>query len=102
MLHGRCVVCGIRGRGRRDFICEDCGDPESITIHCAGCRTTIRQASRNAIDVVKRFLGIDMGGLKKGMTIRVTNCLECAGPGATTSTQVFRVRRPSPSRTMLN
>lgn len=34
---GKCVLCGIKGQGRKDFICENCGDPERIFILCQMC-----------------------------------------------------------------
>lgn len=38
---GRCSLCGIIGQGSRDFLCENCADPNTIIIYCSNCQEKI-------------------------------------------------------------
>jgi len=34
---GKCVICGVIGHGEKNFICENCGDPNGIIYTCQAC-----------------------------------------------------------------
>jgi hypothetical protein len=36
--NGHCSICGIEGKRKEDFICENCGDPLRIILTCRCCR----------------------------------------------------------------
>ena len=36
--NAKCVVCGIRAFGKKDFLCENCTHPEKIITYCVSCK----------------------------------------------------------------
>jgi hypothetical protein len=57
---GRCIICGVIGRTVRDFICEECGNPNKIIHTCTNCGSRI-DFTGIAIDKLKKAFGPNIG-----------------------------------------
>ncbi len=88
--HGHCVVCGVEGRGQRDFICEDCGGPDKNVLFCERCRTRT-EVTEEAVRLVERHAGKPIPR-RLGVTLKVSSCQACAPGEELTSTTVFLIR----------
>jgi hypothetical protein len=91
MENGHCVVCGVVGRGRSNFICETCGDPNRVIVFCSGCRTHF-EGTEHLIGIIERAAGMSIPR-RNGVSIRVSGCASCAASNASISTEMFLLRR---------
>jgi len=86
MERGVCLACGIRGRGRRDFLCEKCVNLEGGMIVCRNCEARIpihlEAIERAALPIPKR----------PGVVIIVQSCAECGPVDAFSVLEVRTVR----------
>lgn len=69
----RCVICGRMADGDKDFICENCGHPEKIMLHCGGCRTS-RDIDISELYRIVALAGFDMP-IRKGMSVLTSCCV---------------------------
>lgn len=57
---GRCIICGVVADTDRDFICEDCGNPNKIIHTCTNCGSRI-DLSGISIEELKSTFGPNIG-----------------------------------------
>ncbi len=91
MENGHCVVCEVVGRGRSDFVCENCGNPDGVVVYCACCRG-YREGTEHLLELIERSSGMSIPR-RGGISIRVNGCATCAVPDATITTELFSLRR---------
>lgn len=90
---GHCRACGVTGRGRRDFICEDCGNPNRIIVVCGYCHTR-NDATAASLETLCKNNGLAVPETP-GVTVKLTRCDECSVKGTEISATLFKVREPS-------
>ena len=71
----KCSVCGIKGKGEKDFICENCGDPEKNFFHCGRCGNVREFSEDELIKFMKDFDIILPPG--PGIVIKSSYCDKC-------------------------
>ncbi len=90
MARAKCVVCGVSNGGDRDFICEDCGDPNGVKMFCTRCR---KRASLNddGLAAVEKLMDCTLKK-RSGVVLRLTNCADCGVHGEEVSTKIFYLK----------
>jgi ribosomal protein L32 len=88
--YGHCVVCGVRGRGQRDFICQNCGDHSRTNIVCGRCGEK-NVATPRAIKLLGTYSELDIPKVP-GVVIKLSCCIECHRLGEVISVTVFTLR----------
>jgi hypothetical protein len=79
-MSGKCIVCGVEGRGRKDFLCENCANPEKIIWVCAKCGRK-RELTPEELEIIcVCFLG-KTPNQKGGVIVRVSCCKDCQPEG---------------------
>lgn len=71
----KCLICGREGKGKKDFICESCGDPEKIIFHCGRCGD-IREFSKDALIELMKGSNVAIS-IEPGLVIRSSYCDKC-------------------------
>jgi len=72
---GRCVVCGVRGRGDKDFLCENCANPEKNYYACTTCEL-LEEIDLEQLKLLKQASELEFP-IKGGVTIKVSSCHRC-------------------------
>jgi hypothetical protein len=72
---GRCVICNVKGRSGRDFLCEDCADPGRIFVACMNCRY-LTEISAKELEILRDAMGLDFP-IRTGITIKQDFCPKC-------------------------
>ncbi|MBU0649457.1 hypothetical protein KJ969_05185 [Patescibacteria group bacterium] len=72
---GRCSVCGIQGGGDKDFLCEDCADPEKIFLACTQCGL-FKELDIEQLGELQEASNLKFP-VKKGITLKVSSCSRC-------------------------
>lgn len=102
---GRCIFCQRIGRGKKDFICEDCGHPEKSMVVCrCGMRKDLTLLSPETISeffnqfcqVFDLWTTTTTHVIAKGVTISVPACPDCFHKDrkVTGDVLIYRVRQP--------
>lgn len=86
-MFGTCILCGVVGQGKNDFICLDCGTPDKLMLVCkCGQHSNLTALSgkvlRDYLDAVVALGEKDEDDLRLGMTIFVSLCIFCGGQKA--------------------
>lgn len=87
-LLGKCIVCGVFGQGKKDFICEHCGGPDKIMLVCKCGRrndiTALHGRMNEWLPSVICWHGDeqDEKDIVPGTVISVQSCFLCKGEGA--------------------
>ena len=90
---GRCVVCGAKGTGDRDFICSRCIDPSGVLMYCERCKTRYSLDSEKALEFLREY-GYQIND-PSFLVMKVSACSRCLKDGETARIEVFRVHIPS-------
>lgn len=91
-----CLVCGVAGRNKRNFLCDRCADPEKIIMTCAcGARYEIDRNEPLFTELAKR---IDPTLLQIGLAIKAPRCGRC-NPESGDEPLVYRIYRVRPPQT---
>lgn len=86
-MFGACVLCGVIGQGKKDFICADCGAPDKLVLVCqCGRRNDLTSLLGGRLgEYLKAIISWrekDEKDLRPGMTISVGTCFSCGGQKA--------------------
>ncbi len=72
---GKCLICGIEGRGGKNFFCENCVNPQKILWFCKNCQRRM-DLTEEELEKLYQDLKID-GPIRKGIVIIDEACPEC-------------------------
>lgn len=89
---GRCIICGVIGKGQKDFICENCGGPDKIIMTCTVCgdHMDLSELKQSDLANMESFIGRQ---LKPGMAVASQGCPNCCkGGGAGIAVAVYQIR----------
>jgi hypothetical protein len=74
-----CIVCGIKGRGSKDFICEGCGNPQKNILNCNNCRVNFELTDAELDEIRAMVLPLVIPESSGGIVIITDFCSECGG-----------------------
>lgn len=90
---GRCVICGVEGRTRNDFVCGDCGDPLDTTLYCERCGRRLGLQAQVAESLLQEY-GFGDRDIR-GLVFKVTACSRCMTDDEIANVALYRVRMGS-------
>ena len=82
---GHCSLCGIEGQGKRDFLCDQCTDPEQLVAYCSGCDsylwlTDANKAGNAFWEFLSKLPDFPQLDSIKGISVKLSWCPFCPQP----------------------
>lgn len=87
----KCVVCGIRAFGEKDFLCENCANPEKIITFCVNCKEYMEIDIVQLAQLLKVAENIEIP-VRLGVSVRMTACNNCFKDGHEFEMGFYKIR----------
>jgi Fe2+ or Zn2+ uptake regulation protein len=74
---GQCLVCGVEGQGTKNFLCENCADPEKIIWICVKCGKKVELTEGELEKLYEALKVCGKYPIRKGIVIKDLSCPRC-------------------------
>ena len=90
---GKCIICGVVAETKKNFICQDCGDPAKIIYTCTKCHFRMDLTQEDP-EKLKNMFGQP---IPFGTAIAAPWCFDCTSNPEERKGEalIYRVRPPA-------